>query len=60
MTRVALIGAGSVSFTRELLSDLFGSGDLEGLAIALHDVDADPLVAVEPLAAHAGTLSAGR
>jgi hypothetical protein len=50
----------SVSFAPELLSDLFGDGDREDLAIARHDSDADRLVVDELLAAHAGTLPAGR
>src|ERR1700712_961775 len=39
MTKIAFIGAGSVSFTRELLTDLFSYDDLRGLEIALHDID---------------------
>ena len=39
MTKIAFIGAGSVSFTRELLTDLFRYEDLRGLEIALHDID---------------------
>ena len=50
MTRVAFIGAGSVSFTRELLSDLFGYGDLGGLEIALHDIDPERLATAEAVA----------
>ena len=43
MTRVAFIGAGSVTFTRELLTDLFAYEDLRGLQVALHDIDAERL-----------------
>ena len=43
MTKVAFIGAGSVTFTRELLTDLFAYEDLRGLRIALHDIDAERL-----------------
>src|SRR3954447_6610206 len=43
MTKIAFIGAGSVSFTRELLTDLFSYADLKGLHIALHDIDAERL-----------------
>jgi hypothetical protein len=60
MTRVASIGAVSVSCAPEILSDLSGYGDLEGLAIARHHIDPDRLVVDELLAAHAGTLPAGR
>src|SRR4051794_40423664 len=43
MTKVAFIGAGSVTFTRELLTDLFSFDELRGLEIALHDIDAERL-----------------
>jgi alpha-galactosidase len=44
MTKIAFIGAGSVSFTRELLTDLFSYEDLAGtLEIALHDIDEERL-----------------
>ncbi|HEY6758911.1 MAG TPA: alpha-glucosidase/alpha-galactosidase [Baekduia sp.] len=44
MTRIAFIGAGSVSFTRELLTDLFSYDELRGtLEIALHDIDDERL-----------------
>jgi alpha-galactosidase len=43
MTKIAFIGAGSVTFTRELLTDLFSYEELEGLEIALHDIDAERL-----------------
>ncbi len=50
MTKVAFIGAGSATFTRELLSDLFAYEDLRGLEIALHDIDAERLGTSEALA----------
>jgi alpha-galactosidase len=43
MTKVAFVGAGSATFTRELLTDLFAYQDLHGLHIALHDIDAERL-----------------
>lgn len=44
MTKIAFIGAGSVSFTRELLTDLFSYEELAGtLEIALHDIDGERL-----------------
>jgi alpha-galactosidase len=43
MTKVAFVGAGSATFTRELLTDLFAYEDLHGLHIALHDIDAERL-----------------
>jgi alpha-galactosidase len=50
MTRIAFIGAGSVSFTRELLTDLFAYGDLEGLDVRLHDIDPERLETAEAVA----------
>src|SRR3712207_4129994 len=50
MTKVAFIGAGSATFTRELLSDLFAYEDLQGLEVALHDIDAERLATSEALA----------
>ena len=50
MTKIAFIGAGSVSFTRELLTDLFSYDDLQGLEIALHDIDAGRLQTAEAVA----------
>src|SRR3954468_22515156 len=51
MTKIAFIGAGSVSFTRELLTDLFSYDELRGtLAIALHDIDAERLQTAEAVA----------
>jgi alpha-galactosidase len=51
MTKIAFIGAGSVSFTRELLTDLFSYDDLAGtLEIALHDIDDERLGTAEAVA----------
>ena len=50
MTKVAFIGAGSATFTRELLSDLFAYEDLRGLELALHDIDAERLETATALA----------
>ena len=50
MTKVALIGAGSVEFTRNLVTDLCGFTELHGqLELALHDIDADRLRYAEAL-----------
>jgi len=44
MTRVVIIGAGSVEFTRNVLADLSSYRELHGsLTIALHDIDAERL-----------------
>jgi alpha-galactosidase len=51
MTKIAFIGAGSVSFTRELLTDLFSYEDLRGtLEIALHDIEPERLQTAEAVA----------
>jgi alpha-galactosidase len=43
MTKIAFIGAGSVEFTRNVLSDLLTAPDLGPLAISLHDIDGERL-----------------
>jgi alpha-galactosidase len=43
MTKITLIGAGSVEFTRVLLADLIEFPGLDALTIALHDIDPDRL-----------------
>ncbi|WBU36759.1 alpha-galactosidase [Homoserinibacter sp. YIM 151385] len=43
MTRIVFIGAGSVVFTRQLLTDLLRFPDLPELDIVLHDIDAERL-----------------
>jgi alpha-galactosidase len=43
MTKIVFIGAGSVEFTRNVLSDLLTSPELGPLAISLHDVDGERL-----------------
>ncbi|MFI5915559.1 alpha-galactosidase [Dactylosporangium sp. NPDC051541] len=50
MARIALIGAGSVTFTRRVLSDLFSYPELTGLTVALHDIDAGRLATAEAMA----------
>ena len=40
MTRIAIIGAGSVEFTRNIVADLSGFPELHGsITLALHDID---------------------
>jgi len=44
VAKIAIIGAGSVEFTRGILADLCGYEELHGsLEIALHDIDAERL-----------------
>jgi alpha-galactosidase len=53
-TRIVLIGAGSVEFTRSLLADLCSFEELHGtLQIALHDIDPGRLATAERLARYA-------
>jgi alpha-galactosidase len=60
MTRIVLVGAGSVEFTRNLLGDLLAYPELRDCTIALHDIDPDRLHTAERMAAWtARTLDAG-
>lgn len=43
MVRIAFIGAGSVEFTKCLLTDTFAFDELRGATVALHDIDAERL-----------------
>lgn len=43
MTRIAMIGAGSVVFVKNLLTDLLSLPELRGCTIALHDIDPERL-----------------
>jgi len=47
MTRITFIGAGSVVFTRQLVADLFRFPELQGIELALHDIDAARLSVAE-------------
>src|SRR5690242_12929694 len=51
MAKVAFIGAGSVEFTRNVVTDLTGYPELHGqLELALHDIDAERLGHAETMA----------
>jgi alpha-galactosidase len=50
VARIVLMGAGSVEFTRNLLSDLLGFEELSGSAIVLHDIDPGRLETAEAMA----------
>jgi alpha-galactosidase len=50
MTTIAFVGAGSVVFTRQLLTDIFGFTELSDATIALHDIDPDRLSTAEGIA----------
>src|SRR3712207_3204195 len=43
MTKISFIGAGSVEFTKHLLTDIFSLSELRGATIALHDIDPERL-----------------
>jgi alpha-galactosidase len=47
---VALIGAGSVVFTRELLTDIFSYPELAGVHVRLHDIDPERLGTADAVA----------
>jgi alpha-galactosidase len=48
--RIAFIGAGSVEFTRDLLTDILSFAELAGVEIALHDIDQERLETAEAVA----------
>ena len=50
MTRIVLVGAGSVEFTRNLLADFLSYPELGDAEIVLHDIDADRLSTAERMA----------
>jgi alpha-galactosidase len=50
MTRIALVGAGSVEFTRNLLGDILSFPALRDSEIVLHDIDADRLRTAQRMA----------
>jgi alpha-galactosidase len=59
MTRIVLVGAGSVEFTRNLLGDILSYPELVDATIVLHDIDADRLATAERMASWtAGALNA--
>ena len=58
MVKVAFIGAGSVEFTRNVVTDLCSFGELHGdLELSLHDIDAERLGYADALAKRISTQS---
>jgi alpha-galactosidase len=51
MTRIVLVGAGSVEFTRNLLGDFLSYPELHDAEIVLHDIDPDRLETARRMAA---------
>jgi alpha-galactosidase len=43
MTKITFIGAGSVEFTKHLLTDIFEFPELRGATVSLHDIDPERL-----------------
>ncbi len=50
MTRIVLVGAGSVEFTRNLLGDFLSYPELQDAEVVLHDIDGDRLSTAERMA----------
>jgi len=50
MTRIVLVGAGSVEFTRNLLGDFLSYPELGDAEIVLHDIDPERLATAERMA----------
>ena len=57
MTRITLIGAGSVEFTRIIVADLVAFPELRQATIALHDIDEERLATAGELVRHIGQAS---
>lgn len=55
MTRVTFIGAGSVVFTKQLLTDLLSFPEFDDIEIALHDINAERLRVAQATAAYVTT-----
>ncbi|MFC7533953.1 alpha-glucosidase/alpha-galactosidase [Actinoplanes sp. GCM10030250] len=60
MTSIVFLGAGSVVFTRELLTDILGYPELAGARIVLHDIDPERLATAEALARRIAAASGAR
>ena len=50
VTRIVLVGAGSVEFTRNLLGDILSFEALRDAELVLHDIDADRLATAQRMA----------
>jgi alpha-galactosidase len=50
MTKIVIVGAGSVTFTRNLLADFLRYPEMQTITIALHDIDPDRLRTAERVA----------
>lgn len=50
MTKIVIVGAGSVVFTRNLLADFLSYPELKHITVGLHDIDSDRLHTAERVA----------
>lgn len=60
MPKITIIGAGSVEFTLDVLSDTLAFEDLEDVRISLHDIDASRLATAEAIARRVNDDAGGR
>ncbi len=60
MTTIVFLGAGSVVFTRELLTDILGFPEIAGARIVLYDIDPDRLATAEALAGRVADANGAR
>ena len=60
MPKITIIGAGSVEFTLDVLSDTLGFEDLEEVHVTLHDIDAARLATAEAIARRVNQDAGGR
>ena len=60
MPKVTIIGAGSVEFTKNVLSDILAFPDLEPVTVALHDIDEGRLTTAGAIAGYVNVATGGR
>jgi alpha-galactosidase len=60
MPKVTIIGAGSVEFTKNVLSDILAFGDIDPVNVALHDIDEARLGTAGAIARYVNDATGGR
>src|SRR6266849_3247554 len=60
MPKVTIIGAGSVEFTIDVLSNILSFDDLADVAVVLHDIDEARLETAGAIGNHVNTARGGR
>jgi alpha-galactosidase len=60
MPKITIIGAGSVEFTRNVLSDILSFEELDDVTVALHDIDPDRLATAEAMGRFVNERTGGR